>query len=77
MRPLPPLNSNLKSKQLQVNDSPDNSQIPVACFFFKTSGLCWKSLGIIVKNESQSPVGSSSKFVYDTLNVNTFAPVNV
>ena len=39
MRPLPPLNSNLKSKQLQVNDSPDNSQIPVA-WVFKTSGLC-------------------------------------
>ena len=35
MRPLPPLNSNLKSKQLQVNDSPDNCQIPVACFFLK------------------------------------------
>ena len=30
MRPLPLLNSNLKSKQLQVNDSPDNCQIPVA-----------------------------------------------
>ena len=39
MRPLPPLNSNLKSKQLQVNDSPDNCQIPVA-WVFKTSGLC-------------------------------------
>jgi len=35
-----------------------------------------QSLGIIVINESQSPVGSSIKFVYDTLNVNTFAPVN-
>ena len=35
MRPLPPLNSNLKSKQLQVNDSLDNSQIPVAWFFLK------------------------------------------
>ena len=35
MRPLPPLNSNLKSKQLQVNDSPDNCQIPVAWFFLK------------------------------------------
>ena len=40
MRPLPPLNSNLKSKQLQVNDSPDNCQIPVAWFFTKASGLC-------------------------------------
>jgi hypothetical protein len=35
------------------------------------------NVGIIVKNESQSPVGNSSKFVYDTLNVNTLAPVNV
>ena len=35
MRPLPPLNSNLKSKQLQVNDSPDNCQIPVEWFFLK------------------------------------------
>ena len=36
MRPLPLLSSNLKSKQLQVNDSPENCQIlVVAWFFFK------------------------------------------
>ena len=50
MRSLPPLNSNLKSKQLQVNDYPDNCQIPVACFFFlKTSGLCSSILTAVFK----------------------------